>query len=82
MPSCAATAPSVTNKRRPPPDPSTKGHRRMTSSIPTVRVKRLKPAFARQHHLGPVSAKQVRARIEVEASLARDKQLAELGRRG
>lgn len=54
----------------------------MTSSIPTVRVKRLKPAFARMLHLGPVSAKQVRARIEVEASLARDRQLAELGGRG
>jgi hypothetical protein len=35
----------------------------------TVKVKALKPEFVRQRHLGPVSSRQAKARIERTAAL-------------
>ena len=46
------------------------------NSVPILRVKRFNPAFEREHHLGPRTRRAARNRIELEASLARDKQIA------
>ena len=35
----------------------------------TVKVKALKPEFIRQRHLGPVSSRHAKARIELTAAL-------------
>jgi len=52
----------------------------LTASIPTVRVKRFKPAYAREHHLGPITGKTERRRIEKVAALTRARDLKSIGR--
>jgi hypothetical protein len=54
----------------------------MTASIPRIRVKRLNPAFERDKHLGPVTRRQAINRINAEADLARQAQIAQMGRQG
>lgn len=54
----------------------------MTLSIPILRVKRLKPTFVRQHHLGPVTTKQAIKRINADADLSRLRQVTALQGRG
>jgi hypothetical protein len=54
----------------------------VTASVPILRVKRLKPLFERQHHLGTMSRRRAISRIERDAELARSKQIDRLqGRR-
>jgi hypothetical protein len=52
----------------------------VTSSIPILRVKRLKPQFERAHHIGTMSRRRAISRIETDAAFARSKQIADLGR--